>query len=281
MGIGFKLVKRMEDWFRSNDAEYSYMATDKSNEASIRLFTRRLSYAKFRTPRILVHPVFAHRLPLPRSAALLRLPPSSAESLYRRLLSTTEFFPRDIDAVLSNPLSLGTFLASSSPFASVDRFLARPPESWAVLSVWDCGSVFQLELRGVARLKRGAAWASRAVDRAAPWLRIPSVPDLFSPFGGYFLYGIGGEGPEAEKMVRVLCRKAHNMAREGGCRVVAAEVAAGEPLAKGIPYWRRLSLEEDLWCVKRLAEEYKDGAVVGDWTRSVPGRSIFVDPREV
>lgn len=284
MGIGLKLVKGMEEWFRSKSAEYSYMATDKSNAASLRLFTHRLSYAKFRTPRILVHPVFAHRLPLPSSATVLPLPPSSAEPLYRRLFSTTEFFPRDIDAILNNPLSLGTFLAfpaASFAFTSVPQFLSNPPDSWAILSVWDSSSLFQLELRGVARLTKGMAWTSRVFDRIAPWLRIPSVPDLFRPFGGYFMYGIGGGGAEAEKMVRVLCRHAHNMAREGGCGVVATEVAAGERLAKGIPYWRRLSFEEDLWCVKRLADEYRDGAVVGDWTRSVPGTSIFVDPREV
>ncbi|KAH0467941.1 hypothetical protein IEQ34_002974 [Dendrobium chrysotoxum] len=285
MGIGLKLVKRLEDWFRSNDAEYSYMATDKSNLASLRLFTHHLNYTKFRTPRILVHPVFAgHRLPLPSSTTLLHLPPSSAESLYRRIFSTTEFFPRDIDSILNNPLSLGTFLAyptQSFSYTTIHHFLTRPPKSWAVLSVWDSSSLLQFELRGVPRLKKGMAWTTRAVDKAVPWLRIPSVPDLFSPFGGYFLYGIGGEGPEADKMLRVLCRNAHNMAREGGCRVVATEVAAGEPLVKGIPYWRSLSFEEDLWCVKRLADEYRDGAVVGDWTRSVPGTSIFVDPREV
>ncbi|XP_020575536.1 probable N-acetyltransferase HLS1 [Phalaenopsis equestris] len=284
MGIGLKLVKRMEDWFRSNDAEYSYMATDKNNIASLRLFTHHLTYTKFRTPRILVHPVFAHPLPLPNSTTLLRLPPSFAESLYRHLFSTTEFFPNDIDAILNNPLSLGTFLAHPThpvSYTSLDHFLAHPPASWAVLSVWNSSSLFQLELRGVARLKKGMAWTSRAVDRMVPWLRIPSVPNLFRPFGGYFLYGIGGEGPQAEKMVRFLCRNAHNMAREGGCRVVATEVAECEPLVKGIPYWKRLSFEEDVWCVKRLADEYGDEVVVGDWTRSVPGSSIFVDPREV
>lgn len=93
------------------------------------------------------------------------------------------------------------------------------------------------------------------------------------------MYGIEGEGKEAAEMVRGLCRHVHNLAREGGCEVVAAEVAAEEPLRKGIPYWRRMSCAEDLWCVKRLAEEYSDGAV-GDWTKAPPGKSIFVDPRE-
>lgn len=283
MGIGFQLVEQMEQWFRCKGAEYAYMATDRDNEASLNLFTGRCNYAKFRTPSILVQPVFAgHHLPLPDDTTLVRLSPAEAEALYRRRFSTTEFFPRDIDAVLTNPLSLGTFLARPARYTwtGLDRFLADPPESWAVLSVWDCSSLFRLELRGAPLLWRGLAWTTRVVDRAVPWLRIPSVPDLFRPFGGYFLYGLGGEGPAAADLLRTLCRHAHNMARTGGCRVVATEVAACDPLVPGIPHWRRLSCAEDIWCVKRLAEDYSDGAV-GDWTRSEPGASIFVDPREV
>ncbi|KAG0476550.1 hypothetical protein HPP92_013391 [Vanilla planifolia] len=265
MGVGVKLVQGMEDWFRTHGAEYAYMATEKSNEASLLLFTGSCRYTLFRKPAIFVHPVFAHRLPV--GSAITRLTHAEAEALYRRRFSTVEFFPRDIDAVLRNPFSLGTFLAVGVA-------------SWAVVSVWDCKSLFHLEVRGAPRLLRGIAWTTRAVDRALPWLGIPSIPDLFRPFGGYFLYGIGGEGPEAEKLLRGLCRHAHNMAKEGGCGVVAAEVAAGDPMAAGIPYWRRMSCLEDLWCIKRLNGEYSDGDV-GDWTRSPPAGSIFVDPRDV
>ncbi|XP_073107928.1 probable N-acetyltransferase HLS1-like isoform X2 [Elaeis guineensis] len=271
----------MEEWFREKGAEYAYMATDKDNEASVRLFTERCGYSKFRTPAILVQPVFAHRLPVSHRTQILRIPAADAETLYRRRFATTEFFPRDIDAVLSNPLSLGTYLAVEPGFrwAGIEAFLAAPPESWAVLSVWNSKEVFRLEVRGASRWRRGLARTTRAVDRALPWLRIPSVPDLFRPFGLYFLYGVGGEGRKGEAMVRALCRHAHNVAREGSCGVVATEVAACDPLRRGIPHWVRLSCAEDLWCVKRLAEDYSDGAL-GDWTKAPPGPSIFVDPRE-
>ncbi|URE02626.1 Acetyltransferase (GNAT) family [Musa troglodytarum] len=285
-GIALKLVRRMEEWFKEKGAEYAYMATEKDNEASFRLFTGRCGYSKFRTPAILVHPVFAHRLPLPPRVAIVRLTPADAEALYRRRFAATEFFPRDIDAVLANPLSLGTFLAVPAGCSAAARwegagaFLADPPASWAVASVWNSKEVFRLEVRGAGRWRRGLARASRAFDRALPWLRIPSVPDLFRPFGLYLLYGVGGEGPAAAAHVRALCGHAHNMARaDPGCRVVAAEVAACEPLRQGIPHWGRLSCAEDVWCVKRLAEEYSDGAL-GDWTKARSPPSIFVDPRE-
>ncbi|KAK9285571.1 hypothetical protein L1049_024766 [Liquidambar formosana] len=285
MGIGLKLVRRMEEWFRENGAEYSYIATENDNQASVKLFTHKCGYSKFRTPSILVNPVFAHRVPVSDRVTVLKLTPSDAETLYRRRYSTTEFFPRDIDSVLNNKLSLGTFLAvprgtySRESWPGADRFLLDPPESWAVLSVWNCKDVFKLEVKGASRVRRGFAKTTRIVDRALPWLRLPSVPEVFRPFGLYFLYGLGGEGPRAVKLTKALCAHAHNLAKESGCGVVATEVSSCEPLKLGIPHWKRLSCPEDLWCIKRLGEDYSDGSV-GDWTKSPPGSSIFVDPRE-
>ncbi|KAH9663925.1 putative N-acetyltransferase HLS1 [Citrus sinensis] len=240
MGIGLKLVKRMEEWFRESGVEYSYIATENDNYASVKLFTDKCGYSKFRTPSILVNPVFAHRLIVPKQVTIIQLNPSDAEAFYRRKFSTTEFFPRDIDSVLNNKLNLGTFLAvprgtySPDSWAGSDSFFSCPPESWAILSVWNSKDVFKLEVR---------------------------------------------EGPRAAKLVKALCGHAHNLAKERGCGVVATEVSSREPLKLGIPHWKMLSCDEDLWCIKRLGEDYSDGSL-GDWTKSPPGLSIFVDPRE-
>ena len=207
----------MEEWFRQTGAEYAYMATEQDNEASVRLFTGRCGYAKFRTLSVLVHPVFGHALRPSRRAAIVWLKPREAELLYRWHFAGVEFFPADIDAVLSNDLSLGTFLAvpAGARWEGVEAFLAAPPPSWAVLSVWNCMDAFRLEVRGAPRLMRAAAGATRLVDRAAPWLGIPTIPNLFAPFGLYFLYGLGGAGADAPRLARALCRHAHNMARVG------------------------------------------------------------------
>ena len=265
------------------------MATDKDNVASRNLFLGRCGYSKFRTPAILVQPVFAHKVHVPRRVTVLPLPPCDAETLYRGRFSTVEFFPLDIDAVLKNPLSLGTFLAvvnragepeiNEGSWAGSEAFLADPPESWAVLSVWNCKELFHLQLRGVSRLKKGLARASRILDRAFPFLGIPSVPNLFRPFGLYFLYGVGGQGSNAGKLITALCAHAHNLALKGGSALLVTEVASCEPLRAAIPHWRLLSCAEDLWCMKRL--DHTDGGSSGDWTKSAPGPSIFVDPREI
>lgn len=285
MGIGLKLVRGMEEWFRENGAEYSYLATENDNQASVNLFTHKCGYSRFRTPSILVNPVFAHRVKVSSRVTVIRISPRDAESIYRARFSTTEFFPRDIDSVLNNKLTLGTFLAvprgsySAESWIGSDQFLADPPESWAILSVWNTKDVFTLEVKGASRVKRTLARTTRVIDRALPWLRLPSVPDFFRPFGLHFMYGLGGEGPRAGRMVRALCGHAHNLAKERGCGAVATEVSSREPLRLAIPHWKRLSCAEDLWCIKRLGEDYSDGSV-GDWTKSPPGLSIFVDPRE-
>ncbi|XP_022879461.1 probable N-acetyltransferase HLS1 [Olea europaea var. sylvestris] len=285
IGIGLKLVNSMEEWFRANGAEYSYIATEKDNQPSVKLFTQKCGYSKFRTPSILVQPVFAHKVRVTRRVSIIKLSPADAGTLYRCCISTTEFFPRDIDSILNNKLNLGTFLAvpngwcDGRSWPGTEKFLATQPKSWAVLSVWNCKDVFKLELQGASWACKVFAKTTRLVDRALPWLKLPSVPEVFRPFGLHFLYGLYGQGPNAVKFVKALCRFAHNLGKEFGCGVVATEVASCEPLKLGIPYWEKLSCTEDLWCIKRLGEDYGDGSI-GDWTKSRPDLSIFVDPRE-
>lgn len=46
-GIGSSLVRRLEDWFLSNDVDYCCMATEKDNHASLNLFINNLRYFPF------------------------------------------------------------------------------------------------------------------------------------------------------------------------------------------------------------------------------------------
>ncbi|KAL9326862.1 hypothetical protein ACSQ67_007507 [Phaseolus vulgaris] len=198
MGIGLKLVQRVEEWFRENGAEYAYMATEKDNVASVKLFTDKCGYSKFRSPCILVNPVFAHALTPSSNFSIIQLAPNDAELLYRTKFATTEFFPRDVDSILTNHLSLGTFLAvprgSYSPdtWPGLPRFLADPPSSWALLSVWNCKDVFTLQVRGASRVKKALAKTTRLLDRAFPWLRLPPSPTSSSHLG--FTFCTGSEG---------------------------------------------------------------------------------------
>lgn len=106
-------MREKEEWFRDIGVEYTYMATDKDNKTSMLLFTSQCGYSKFRTLVILVHPhpLVSHR------ASVVNL--TTVISLYHWRLSTIEFFPRDIDDVLHNPHSLGTFMVVTQRMAWV------------------------------------------------------------------------------------------------------------------------------------------------------------------
>ncbi|KAK1317252.1 hypothetical protein QJS10_CPA05g02207 [Acorus calamus] len=284
LGIGTCLVRKMEEWCVQNGAEYVYMATDRANSASLALFTQKHSFVHFRSPTVLVRPVHPHHdVPThPRRCRIIKLSPSLAEAVYLRAFSSAEFFPKDISAILSNPLSLGTFLAVP---AECDWDPTQPdphdlPPRHAVVSVWNTKDSFRLQVRGAPRLWTAACRLTRAVDACAPWMRVPSVPDVFeTAFGVYFMYGLHarGEGGAAEELMRSLCGFVHNMARadEGGCKAVVAEVGRGDPVLPGVPYWRRFSFGEDVWCMKKV------GGGEEDWIESQPSTPVvFVDPRD-
>ncbi|KAH9667469.1 putative N-acetyltransferase HLS1 [Citrus sinensis] len=287
LGIGTKLVQKLEEWCKQQGAEYSYMATDCGNEASINLFTRKCSYTKFRTPTMLVQPVHAHYKPVGAGISIVRLPRKSAETIYRRVFANSEFFPKDIDLILSSNLNLGTFMAVPKKF--VPRWDPKTgilPPSFAILSVWNTKEVFKLQLKGVSALKYAFCVGSRLLDAWMPWLRLPSFPDVFRQFGVYFLYGLHMEGKHASLLMKSLCAFAHNMARDDGeCGALVAEVGAKDPVRETIPHWRKFSWAEDLWCIKKIGavdEDRNERCPPSDWMKSRSSTSvIFVDPRDI
>ena len=149
-----------------------------------------------------------------------------------------------------------------------------------MLSVWDSTRSLSMRVGGAPALLRHSLAAVRALDRAAPWMRVPSVPDIFRPFGAYLLYGVRMSGPAGPALLRTLCRHAHNVARKNpACAVVAADLAPSDPAAAAVPRWRRFSCDEDVWCIKNLADG--NAASDEDWAAPAPAGSVlFVDPRE-
>lgn len=276
--MGTKLVEKVEEWCRNKGAEYIYMATDRTNTASLNLFTFKFSYVKFRSLSILVRPVHAHRLPL-SEATIIPLPPSIAVPLYTRVFASVEFFPNeDIAAILSSPFTLGTFLA-------VPRRSGKQTSSgFAMMSVWNSKDVFRIQVKGISMVHRKVLGLVRAADERFPWLRIPSVPDLSTKFGVYFMYGLYMEGKVGARLMTSLCNFAHNMAREDdGCAAVVTEVGRMDPMKSAVSHWKSMSFDEDVWCVKWLGDKTPNPSVLHhlDWIKSQPSNDvIFVDPRD-
>ncbi|GJN38967.1 hypothetical protein PR202_gb28053 [Eleusine coracana subsp. coracana] len=283
LGIASRLVKEAEEWCRARGAAHATMATTSSNAASLALFTGRFGYVPFRRPEFLGRPVHAHDLPIPKAHRVYQLPPPLAAAAYAQLLppNAAEFLPADMPALLAHKLTLGTFVAiESSP--GDDPSL---PPSFAVLSVWDSTRTMSFRVGGAPALLKASLAAVRALDRAAPWMRVPSIPDIFSPFGAYLLYGLRMSGPAGPALLRSLCDHAHNVARKNpACAVVAADVAPDDPVAAVVPRWRRFSCDEDVWCIKSFAEKNDNAGSSDDdddWAAPpAPGTVLFVDPRE-
>ncbi|XP_010510412.1 PREDICTED: probable N-acetyltransferase HLS1 [Camelina sativa] len=285
-GIGSILVRKLEEWFVSHNADYAYMATQKDNEASLGLFIGTLGYNVFRNPAILVNPVNpGGSLKLPSDIEIRMLKLKEAEPLYRRhVAATTEFFPGDIDKILRNKLSVGTWVAS---------YKNDNIGSWAMLSVWDSSKVFKLRIKKAPLSYLLLTKVSNLFGKILSLFGLRSLPDLFNPFGFYFLYGVHAEGPLSGKLVRALCEHVHNMAAsddDGARKVVVVEVDGGsnggddDSLGRCIPHWKMLSCDDDMWCIKPLkCEEEMNG--LSEFSkmclRSKPRSSLFVDPRDL
>ncbi|XP_051147573.1 probable N-acetyltransferase HLS1-like [Andrographis paniculata] len=287
LGIATKLVEELENWCKKNGAEYAYMATECSNHPSLNLFTKKCNYVKFRNPMVLVQPVHRHAKPLPSDIAIVRVPTSQAEHLYRRAFSFSEFFPKDINQLLTNKLNLGTFMALPKKFLSEWNPNSENfdfPHSFAILSVWNAKEVYRLRVKGVSRLTHAVCFGTRVVDAMIPWLKIPSVPNVFRDFGFHFMHGLHMEGDDGPRMMTTLCKFVYNMARkDGDSRVVVAEVGQADPVRRSIPHWKKFSWDEDVWCIKKLGDE-GNAASREDWCKSTtasPSSVIFVDPRDL
>ncbi|KAL0725906.1 hypothetical protein Bca4012_040505 [Brassica carinata] len=282
IGIGTKLVQTLEEWFKQQGATYAYMATDCTNESSINLFTNKCSYVKFRTPTMLVQPVHAHSKPIGSDIKIHRLTTKTAESIYTRLFKDSEFFPRDIDAILNSRNSLGTFIAflKEKHGHESNRLDRDFPKDFAILSVWSTKDVFRLQMKGVSRLTHACCSGSRFLDSCMPWMKLPSFPNVFDKFWVYFMYGMHMEGRDGPRLMKSLCSFVHNMGRhDGGCGAVATEISPSDPVASAVPHWKRLSWAQDLWCLKKLSDEPE----MSDWSSSRTSSSsvIFVDPRDI
>lgn len=286
-GIGTKLVEHLEEWCKQKGAKYAYMATDCTNEPSINLFTKKCEYSKFRTLTMLVQPVHAHYKPISTNIAVLRLPSRLAGPTYNHMFANAEFFPRDIDLILSNKLNLGTFMAiPKKDLTKCDPKNGIFPPSYAILSVWNTKEVFKLQVKGASPFVHACCVGTRLLDECMPWLRLPSFPNVFRPFGIYLMYGLHMKGKCGKQLMKSLCGFVHNMARDdGGCGAIVTEVSQRDPVREVIPHWRKLSWAEDMWCIKSLEHMKKDSihekCGPSDWYNYRSSSSvIFVDPRD-
>ncbi|KAI5058382.1 hypothetical protein GOP47_0026552 [Adiantum capillus-veneris] len=253
MGVAQRLVMEIEAWGRKHGAQYAYLATENDNKASVSLFTHKLGYIKFRSPSILVQPVygkpkmvhitsgFGTWQTLNNRIQTLKLSPNDAERLYRLILGNTELFPKDIDSVLKNPLNVGTWVACytkdireceiSDEEETMEDMEERGGErsavlkrmeegriAWAMLSLWRYEKLIKFEVRGASALMRRWAALTRLASKLMPWMVLPCLPNVFDKaFGVQLMYGLHGCEPHHKglycKDPSFLSRDSYNMSK--------------------------------------------------------------------
>ncbi|XP_058077297.1 probable N-acetyltransferase HLS1 [Magnolia sinica] len=287
MGIGLKLVKSVEEWAIRNGAQYIYLATEKNNVASTNLFTLKCNYLKLTSLVILVQPIISHATDPSPDIRIEKLSIEQAVSLYKARLGSKDFFPVDIDAILREKLSMGTWVSFFKEEEWIglhcnkknDLFTGKTPSSWAVLSIWKTYEAYKLQIRGAHLLRVFYTTLSNMGAKVFPCLKIPLLCEIpYKPFGFLFLYGLHGEGERVGELFKSLWCFAYNLGRKvKDCKVVVTELGMCDPLLGHVPHGPSMSCIDDLWCFKRV-----DGVIddQGRWIGMQSLARVFVDPRE-
>lgn len=269
-----------------NGAEYTSLATEKKNEASRNLFTTKCNYFNLTSLVIFVHPTstFPPKLISMREIKIDKLSIDHAISLYAKGLKTKELFPIDMDAILRERLSLGTWVCY---YKDEGWFNAETPKNsnWIIFSIWnntcDCEANYELQLRKPHHHPLGFLHTTlnHAREKIFPCLRMLVSGSLLSrPFGFLFIYGLHGEGENLGELMESIWRFTSRLGEnKKGCKVIISELGLGDPLLNLVPKNASMSCIDDLWYIKRLSghSDQKDELLM---KREVG--NVFVDPRE-
>ncbi|KMZ63549.1 hypothetical protein ZOSMA_3G00260 [Zostera marina] len=312
-GIGLMLVKSVEEWAIRNDANYLSVATDDNNMASLHMFIDKCNYVKANSLTIFAQPVvvgsMSEKTNNKKNIKIQKLSIEQSIDFYEnRLRENTGFLPSDIDAILRQKLSLGTWVSYYSDqgqFQWVDEKTTRP-RSWAITSIWNTCEAYKIEIlgsgdhlrcfQGVVSRRMGSNSKSKSNSNSVGCL-IPGCLEFQSfydildgPFGFLFLYGFHGEGDGIGDLTKALWCFSHNMAAKfKDCKALVTELGCCDPLRNHIPDLHGVSTYhiDDLWLFKKANCGNNDADQSGQTTgiqqhlpHALALPSLFVDPRD-
>ncbi|XP_015959530.1 probable N-acetyltransferase HLS1 [Arachis duranensis] len=308
-GVALKLVTSLEEWMVRNGAEYSYLATEKNNEASKALFALKCNYVSLSSLVIFVHPTSTSTcLPTKhiseRDIKIEKVNIDQAISLYKRILKTKELYPLDIDTILKEKLSLGTWVCyykdegciklqnmvdNNEDFITTNNnqtLIGSTSSSWVIFSIWNTCESYKLQIKKSSHhhpLRFLHTTLKHAREKIIfPCLRILVSESLSRPFGFLFLYGLHGEGNNLGNLMEFIWRFTSRLGESmKDCRVVITELGLGDPLANYVPQTNSMSCIDDLWYTKRLSSiGHNNGKDEEMAMKRYVGNNVFVDPRE-
>ncbi|XP_050218997.1 probable N-acetyltransferase HLS1-like [Mercurialis annua] len=298
MGIGLKLVKSVEEWLVENGAHYTFLATEKDNVASTNLFTYKCNYINFASLVIFVQqtsPPIKTLLPF-EDIKIEKLQIDQAISLYNNKLRDKDIYPKDIEAILKENLSLGTWVSyfreedfiilhnnnqSNNNGKGEENFSAQNnPSSWVIFSIWNSCEAYRFHITKSNNHpfnKFFHATLSHARDKIFPCLKLPISDSLQKPFGFLFLYGLYGEGARLEELMKSIWSFTSRLAENiKDCKVIITELGVTDPLMQYVPHDQfSMSFIDDLWYLKKV-----NGVNDELMATSQAGNNLFVDPRD-
>ncbi|KAJ1395285.1 GNAT domain [Sesbania bispinosa] len=294
-GVGLKLVTSIEEWMKRNGAEYTFLATEKNNDASKNLFTNKCNYVNLSSLVIFVHPTSFPAKHISKDIKIEKVNIDQAISLYKRTLRTNkDLYPLDMDIILKEKLSLGTWVSYYKDEGMLDlqRKLIESDDqdnniianettsSWIIFSIWNTCEAYKLQLKKSQPLRFLHATLNRAREKIFPCLRMSVSDDsLCRPFGFLFLYGIHGEGENLGELMESIWRFTSRLGENlKDCRVIVTELGFGDPLVNHIPQTASMSCIDDVWYTKRLSS-HSDGKDELMRMKRQLG-NVFVDPRD-
>ncbi|RDY09560.1 putative N-acetyltransferase HLS1-like protein, partial [Mucuna pruriens] len=285
-GVAVRLVTAVEEWMVRNGAEYAFLATEKSNNASKNLFTIKCNYVNLSSLVIFVQPTSSLTKNISRDIKIEKVDIDLAISLYRRTLRTKDLYPLDMDVILKEKLSLGTWVSYFKEEGWLnlqsneeDLINNKTSSSWLIFSIWNTYEEYKLQVRKSQLLRLLLTTLNHAREKVFPCLKMSVSDSLCRPFGFLFLYGIHGEGENLGELMESMWRFTSRVG-EGmrDCRVVITELGFGDPLANHVPQTSSMSCIDDLWYTKRLSS-HGDENIDEQLMKGQMG-NVFVDPRD-
>lgn len=279
-----------------NGADYAFLATEKNNTASKNLFTNKCNYVNLSSLIIFLHPTtFPITNHISKNIKVDKINIDQAISLYTRLLKTKDLYPLDMDIILKEKLSLGTWVSyykdqdfklNSTQDIVTDKITTN--SSWIIFSLWNTcepddnnnNKVQDVKTKLSQPLRFLHATLNHAKDKICPCLRMLRNESLMcnNSFGFLFLYGIHGEGENLGGLMESVWRFTSRLGEKlKECRVVITELGFGDPLVNHVPQIDSMTCVDDMWYTKRLGNQ-SDDEVVEMMKRQLG--NVFVDPRD-
>ncbi|KAL4290435.1 hypothetical protein GQ457_14G016950 [Hibiscus cannabinus] len=288
MGIGLKLVQAMEEWLIKNGAHYTFLATEKNNVASRNLFTAKCNYINLSSLVIFVQPVGFSMEDLSQDIKVEKLNISQAITLYDNKLKGKDLYLADMDAILKEKLSLGTWVSYFKQDEWVGLhskekegdIISTSPPSWLMFSIWNSCEAYKIHIKKPHySFKLFQEIVSHAREKILPCLKIPMCDcSVERPLGFLFLYGIHGEGERVGELMKAAWRFALRLG-EGmkNCKMIITELGAADPLVEHVPHASSKSRIDDLWYFKKVNGSINDEDQLG---MTAELGNVVVDPRD-